>query len=271
VRATGAENIDEGKTELATMNETIRTQQELLKANATTQTEAENATREAHEEAMKAVKELEPEIQKNIAALNEMGDNQGAKKLAADFKLLQTQVAYVDPLVQQITTGLENSFANRGEQAIESIAQAFGKVITGQEKFKDLLGDTGPCVRQFHRRRLGGCRQDHHQIRVAESHQGRAGGRAGRRCGRRCGGWLAGLVSAKVPVAAAAAAGAASAQARSGTVAGSRDVFEASHWSLVLSTRRRHCRRQRHVARGGPIGVPRCAAVPQRRHGAVAR
>jgi hypothetical protein len=50
------QTLTRGKTELATMNETIRTQQELLKAGATTQTEAENATREAHEEAMKAVK-----------------------------------------------------------------------------------------------------------------------------------------------------------------------------------------------------------------------
>lgn len=142
-------SMEIGKTSLNTMNETIRTQQELLKLGATTQTEAENATKDAHLEAMKAVKALEPEIQKNIDALNALGDNQGAKKLAADFKLLQTQVEYIDPLVQKITTGLEQSFTGRGYQAIETIAKSFAKLITGQEKFKDLLKDTAGAFATF--------------------------------------------------------------------------------------------------------------------------
>jgi hypothetical protein len=232
-RKAAQDNLTIGKTALATMNESIRTQQELLKAGATTQTEAENATREAHEEATKAVKNLEPEIQKNIDALNEMGDNQGAKKLAADFKLLQTQVAYVDPLVQQITTGLEQSFTGRGG-CYRVHRAGVRQAHHGAGEVQGFAWATQAGVRQFHRRHLGGCRFDHHQIHVAESHQGCAGSRAGRRCGRRCGGWLASLFSS--------GSGAAGGSGSRGGTPRLPALFQPEerrvhrHWSLVLST-----------------------------------
>jgi hypothetical protein len=203
-RKAAQDNLTIGKTALATMNESIRTQQELLKAGATTQTEAENATREAHEEATKAVKNLEPEIQKNITALNEMGDNQGAKKLAADFKLLQTQVAYVDPLVQQITTGLEQSFTGRGLAAIESIAKAFGRIITGQEKFKDLLGDVGSAFANFTAGVLEDVAKIIIQYTLLKTIKDALGVGPGATAG---GGWLASLFGSGAGAAAGAAAG----------------------------------------------------------------
>jgi hypothetical protein len=216
-RKASQDNLTIGKTALATMNETIRTQQELLKAGATTQTEAENATREAHEQATKAVKNLEPEIQKNIDALNEMGDNQGAKKLTADFKLLQTQVAYIDPLVQEITTGLEQSFTGRGSAAIETIAKSFGKLITGQEKFKDLLGDVGSAFATF----TAGVLQDVASIIIKytllKTIKDALGVGPGGDATSGAGGWLSKLFSSGSGVAGAAGGAAAGA----GTVAGS--------------------------------------------------
>jgi hypothetical protein len=169
---------------------------------------------------MKAVKALEPEIQKNIDALNEMGDNQGAKKLAADFKLLQTQVAYVDPLIQQITTGLENSFATRGEAAIKSVAQSFGKLLTGQEKFKDVVKDTGRAFANF----TSGILEDVASIIIKytllKAIKDALGIGPGGDAAGGVGGWLSGLFS-KGSGAAGAAAGAASSAGSVGTAAGS--------------------------------------------------
>jgi hypothetical protein len=245
-RKAAQDNLTIGKTALATMNESIRTQQELLKAGATTQTEAENATREAHEEATKAVANLEPEIQKNIAALNEMGDNQGAKKLAADFKLLQVQVAYVDPLVQQITTGLEQSFTGRGLAAIETIAQSFGKLITGQEKFKDLLGDVGSAFATF----TAGVLQDvakiiiqYELLKVIKDALGVGpGATAGG------GGWLASLFSsgagaaagAAAPVDASAFASITSGIAHSGAIVGDSGMSRVVDLSVFRDAQRFH-------------------------------
>jgi hypothetical protein len=146
--------------------------------------------------------------------------------------------------------GWSNSFTGRGGWRSSPIAQSFGKLITGQEKFKDLLGDVGPAFATF----TAGILEDVASIiikyELLKAIKDALGVGPGGDAAGGVGGWLASLFS-KVGAAGAAAGAAAPVDC----IAGSQRRIISEHGA---SSTGRHRRQQRHVARGGPI---RCSAM----------
>lgn len=145
----GKQQLDLARQSQQSVAEVQKTQQELVKLGEISQTTADENIKQAFADANVEIAKLAPAIQDTIEQMTKLGNTAGARKLADDFKLLQAQMKYVDPLTQQIVTTLENSFVSRGVQAFDTIAQSIGNVIANGGKLKDIWVGVGQAFSQF--------------------------------------------------------------------------------------------------------------------------
>lgn len=134
----------------ASITETQQAVKSRLATGTITAEEGEDKIKKAFEDANKSGQPLLRTLNDQINALEAMGEKASvienlrakADELAASFK-------YVSDFQRAFIKTLEDSLANRGMQAIDTIAQSLGKAIAGMESWKDVISDIGKAFADF--------------------------------------------------------------------------------------------------------------------------
>lgn len=123
---------------------------ELLKIGRTTPEEMAAKEKEAFEKANVSAKPLIESLRTQIDLFEKMGGKAGdVAKLRAELEKTGASLNYASDFTKAFTKTLEDSLANRGMQAIDSIAQSIGNVIGGLGTWKDVISNLGTAFANF--------------------------------------------------------------------------------------------------------------------------
>ncbi len=138
--------------ELQAAREDVAKQQKELLANGATSAEAaEAAIQAAFNKTGQTSRDLIDSLRQQIEAMRSVGEigPEQYEKLIAQLKLAQVETQHVSDFQKELDKTIEGAFTGGALKAVDDIGASLGRLATGQEKFKNVIEDTGVAFAHF--------------------------------------------------------------------------------------------------------------------------
>ncbi len=131
-------------------NDLEQAYQNLANKGVITQREASAGIARAFQETGSALEEATAQLEKMIEAMERAGASASQiDLLRAKLAEVRAEAKYVDPEMKKLRTTIEDSFANRAVEAVDSVAQSIGAAVAGTKSWGDAFAESGVAAARF--------------------------------------------------------------------------------------------------------------------------